>query len=51
MVYLQGKRVEKCVETLDVLKLSNARIKPVIVTTNWETFDPPQAIAKWELFD
>ncbi|XP_071921324.1 BAG family molecular chaperone regulator 2-like [Coffea arabica] len=48
---LQGKRVEKCVETLDVLKLSNARIKPVIVTTNWETFDPPQAIAKWELFD
>ncbi|KAF7842916.1 BAG family molecular chaperone regulator 2 [Senna tora] len=51
---LQGKRVQKCVETLDVLKISNARIKPVIVTTKWETFDPPHpppSTTKWELFD
>ncbi|XP_065855832.1 BAG family molecular chaperone regulator 2-like [Euphorbia lathyris] len=40
---LQGKRVQKCVESLDVLKISNAKVKPVIVTTKWETFDfdPP----------
>ncbi|KGN65887.1 BAG family molecular chaperone regulator 3 [Cucumis sativus] len=40
---LQGKRVQKCVEMLDVLKVTNARVKvakPVIVTTKWETFDP-----------
>ncbi|XP_038895692.1 BAG family molecular chaperone regulator 3-like [Benincasa hispida] len=40
---LQGKRVQKCVEILDVLKVTNARVKvakPVIVTTKWETFDP-----------
>ncbi|KAI4299995.1 hypothetical protein L6164_033415 [Bauhinia variegata] len=36
---LQGKRVQKCVETLDVLKISNARIKPVVVSTKWELFD------------
>ncbi|XP_030515033.1 BAG family molecular chaperone regulator 2-like [Rhodamnia argentea] len=58
---LQGKRVQKCVETLDVLKVSNARIKPVIVTTKWETFDhppePPGAVVAatatnpWEFFD
>ncbi|XP_057493317.1 BAG family molecular chaperone regulator 2-like [Actinidia eriantha] len=53
---LQGKRVQKCVETLDVLKVSNARIKPVIVTTKWETFDPPpppppSTTAHWEFFD
>lgn len=58
---LQGKRVQKCVETLDMLKVSNARIKPVIVTTKWETFDhpPPTAAAAaaanatnpWEFFD
>ncbi|KAL6991588.1 hypothetical protein U1Q18_009701 [Sarracenia purpurea var. burkii] len=55
---LQGKRVQKCVETLDVLKVSNARVKPVIVTTNWETFDhppppaaPPPITAHWEFFD
>ncbi|XP_043688053.1 BAG family molecular chaperone regulator 2-like [Telopea speciosissima] len=47
---LQGKRVQKCVETLDLLKISNARIKPVVVTTKWETFDPP-LIAQWEIFD
>ncbi|XP_022726468.1 BAG family molecular chaperone regulator 1-like [Durio zibethinus] len=47
---LQGKRVKKCVETLDALKISNARVKPVIVTTKWETFDPSPAMAQWEIF-
>ncbi|XP_045804841.1 BAG family molecular chaperone regulator 3-like [Trifolium pratense] len=35
---LQGKRVQKSVETLDLLKTSNATIKPVVVTTKWESF-------------
>ncbi|GMN54562.1 hypothetical protein TIFTF001_023688 [Ficus carica] len=49
---LQGKRVQKCVESLDVLKISNAGlIKPVVVTTKWETFDPPPNTAHWEIFD
>ncbi|XVF00501.1 hypothetical protein REPUB_Repub04eG0006400 [Reevesia pubescens] len=48
---LQSKRVQKCVETLDTLKISNARVKPVIVTTKWETFDPSPAMAQWEIFD
>ena len=49
---LQGKRVQKCVESLDVLKIANAKVKPVIVTTKWETFDPPpSAAAQWEFFD
>uniref|UniRef100_A0A5B6ZU16 Putative BAG family molecular chaperone regulator 3 n=1 Tax=Davidia involucrata TaxID=16924 RepID=A0A5B6ZU16_DAVIN len=49
---LQGKRVQKCVETLDVLKVSNARTKPVVVTTKWETFDlPPTTTTHWEFFD
>ncbi|XP_027338449.1 BAG family molecular chaperone regulator 2-like [Abrus precatorius] len=48
---LQGKRVQKCVETLDQLKVSNARIKPVVVTTKWETFDHSPSSTKWELFD
>ncbi|XP_043700087.1 BAG family molecular chaperone regulator 3-like [Telopea speciosissima] len=47
---LQGKRVQKCVENLDVLKISNARVKPVVVTTKWETFDPPTT-TQWEFFD
>ncbi|OWM63833.1 BAG family molecular chaperone regulator 2-like [Punica granatum] len=38
---IQEKRIQECVEILDVLKLSNARVKPVIVTTKWETFDTP----------
>ncbi|KAF8408809.1 hypothetical protein HHK36_004878 [Tetracentron sinense] len=46
---LQAKRVQKCVETLDVLKVSNAKVKAVVVTTKWETFDPPST--KWEFFD
>jgi len=48
---LQGKRVQKCVETLDELKVSNGRIKPVVVTTKWETFDHPPSSTTWELFD
>ncbi|RDX96654.1 BAG family molecular chaperone regulator 2, partial [Mucuna pruriens] len=48
---LQGKRVQKCVENLDQLKESNARIKSVVVTTNWETFDHPPSSTTWELFD
>ncbi|KAF5184323.1 Bag family molecular chaperone regulator like [Thalictrum thalictroides] len=50
---LQGKRVQKCVETLDVLKRSNAKVKPVVVVTTtkkWETFDPPSTTT-WEYFD
>lgn len=44
--------MQKCVETLDALKISNAKVKPVIVTTKWETFDPPPvALSQWELFD
>lgn len=42
--------MQKCVETLDVLKISNARLQNVIVTTKWETFDAP-ATTQWELFD
>ena len=47
---IQAKRVQKCVETLDVLKVSNARLQTVVVTTKWETFDAP-ATTQWELFD
>ncbi|QCD76958.1 BAG family molecular chaperone regulator 2-like [Vigna unguiculata] len=49
--HLQGKRVQKCVETLDELKVSNARIKPVVVTTKWETFDHIPSSTTWEIFD
>ncbi|MED6120378.1 hypothetical protein PIB30_020392 [Stylosanthes scabra] len=50
---VQGKRVQKCVETLDALKICNARIKRVVVTTNWETFEHPHSSTKshWEIFD
>ncbi|GAB4829424.1 hypothetical protein Ancab_019095 [Ancistrocladus abbreviatus] len=48
----QGKRVQKCVETLDMLQISNENIKPVIVTAKWETFDhPPPAATPWNLLD
>ncbi|XP_068655105.1 BAG family molecular chaperone regulator 2-like [Aristolochia californica] len=47
---LQGKRIQKCVETLDMLKMANARIRLPVVTTKWETFDPPFS-TQWELFD
>ncbi|KAL4318369.1 hypothetical protein GQ457_18G020840 [Hibiscus cannabinus] len=53
---LQGKRVQRCVETLETLKISNGIAKPgaagVIPTTQWEKFDPsPPAMAQWEIFD
>ncbi|TVU14832.1 hypothetical protein EJB05_38328 [Eragrostis curvula] len=47
---IQAKRVQKCVETLDLLKVSNARLQAVVVTTKWETFDAPTT-TQWELFD
>lgn len=46
----QAKRVQKCVETLDVLKITNSRVKPVVVTTKWETFEP-QPTTQWEFFE
>ncbi|KAJ6965918.1 hypothetical protein NC652_003714 [Populus alba x Populus x berolinensis] len=49
--YLQGKRVQRCVETLDVLKISNPLIKPVVVAAKWETFDPPPPTSQWEFFN
>lgn len=33
-----------------MLKVSNARLQTVVVTTKWETFDTP-ATTQWELFD
>lgn len=49
---LQAKRVQKCVEALDVLKVSNGRLQTVVVTTKWETFDnSPPVTTKWEIFD
>ncbi|KAF9620384.1 hypothetical protein IFM89_011757 [Coptis chinensis] len=49
---LQGKRVQRSVETLDKLKKSNEKAKPVVVVTanKWETFDLPST-TNWELFD
>ncbi|XP_011014081.1 PREDICTED: BAG family molecular chaperone regulator 1-like [Populus euphratica] len=48
--YLQSKRVQWCVETLDVLKISNPLIKLVVVAAKWETFDPPPTTSRWEFF-
>ncbi|KAL3615206.1 hypothetical protein CASFOL_040867 [Castilleja foliolosa] len=49
---LQGERVQKCVEMLDVLKVSNPkRNVPVVMSTKWETFDPSPPANQWELFD
>ncbi|KAL8045609.1 hypothetical protein ABFX02_08G125500 [Erythranthe guttata] len=49
---LQGKRIQKCVETLDTLKVSNAKHKvSPVVTAEWETFDPSPSANRWELFD
>ena len=42
LIVLQAKRAQRCVETFDVLEISHAKFKPVVVTTKWETFDPPQ---------
>ncbi|KAL0300570.1 UNVERIFIED_CONTAM: BAG family molecular chaperone regulator 2 [Sesamum radiatum] len=50
----EGKRVQKCVETLDVLKESNGkeRVEAVVVSTKWETFESsPAVLTQWELFD
>ncbi|KAL0914439.1 hypothetical protein M5K25_014785 [Dendrobium thyrsiflorum] len=47
---LLAKRVQKCVEALDALKLSNGKLKSVIVTTKWETFDLPST-TNLELFN
>ncbi|GER48906.1 BCL-2-associated athanogene 3 [Striga asiatica] len=49
----QGKRVRKCVEKLDILKVSNAKqkVQPVVSSDNWETFEPSICSNKWELFD
>uniref|UniRef100_A0A453NWZ4 Uncharacterized protein n=1 Tax=Aegilops tauschii subsp. strangulata TaxID=200361 RepID=A0A453NWZ4_AEGTS len=47
-----AKQVQKCVEALDVLKVSNPRLQTVVVTTKWETFDnSPPVTTKWEIFD
>ncbi|XP_050235227.1 BAG family molecular chaperone regulator 3-like [Mercurialis annua] len=50
---LQGKRVQKCVETLDVLKISNTKVKAeaVVVTAKWEIFEAPLVSTQWEIFD
>ncbi|KAH9610452.1 hypothetical protein KSS87_022230 [Heliosperma pusillum] len=50
---LQGKRVQKCVEILDVLKISNASLKPVVVTTKLDTFGPSPTTTShyWNLLD
>lgn len=47
---IQAKMVQKCVETLDQLKISNAKPKPVIVMAKSKTFDPPST-TQWEFFD
>ncbi|KAE8698869.1 Detected protein of confused Function [Hibiscus syriacus] len=53
--HLQGKRVHRCVETLETLKISNGRAKvggDVIVRTLWEKIDPSHpAMAPWEIFE
>ncbi|KAF3795637.1 BAG family molecular chaperone regulator 1 [Nymphaea thermarum] len=63
---MQVKRVQKYVETLDSIKVSNSLIpnsqaparQPVVVTTKWETFDsspvppvPSTSKLNWEIFD
>ncbi|CAN1227597.1 BAG family molecular chaperone regulator 3 [Linum grandiflorum] len=53
---IQSKRVQKCVETLDVLKASNAKTEAATNSTQWETFDPPQLTPSdstqlWQLFN
>lgn len=58
---LQVRRVQKCIETLDAMKVRNSMPKSLldhpVVTTKWETFEsaPPNsttsATPKWELFD
>ena len=39
-------------EALDVLKVLNARLQMVVVTTKWEMFDnSPPVTTKWEIFN
>ncbi|PPR87200.1 hypothetical protein GOBAR_AA33488 [Gossypium barbadense] len=49
----KGKRVEKCVETLDMLKISNGRAEPVAVTSqpSRKPLILHQCHATMELFD
>ncbi|KAL8507340.1 hypothetical protein ACS0TY_018037 [Phlomoides rotata] len=45
----KGKIVQKCVETLDVLKVSNAKQKvppASLVSTKWEIFESTPAATK-----
>uniref|UniRef100_M8BYZ0 Uncharacterized protein n=1 Tax=Aegilops tauschii TaxID=37682 RepID=M8BYZ0_AEGTA len=52
LLVVEAKQVQKCVEALDVLKVSNPRLQTVVVTTKWETFDnSPPVTTKWEIFD
>ncbi|RZC45867.1 hypothetical protein C5167_038819 [Papaver somniferum] len=48
---LQSKRVQKCVEALDVLKVSNAGVKPAVVKSKWEAMEAAQSRPQWEYFD
>eukprot|EP01018_Ginkgo_biloba_P009889 Gb_09360 [translate_table: standard] len=59
---IQARRVQKCVEILDALKVRNAMPNPmsnhsVVMPTNWETFDSTSLPSTsstapgWELFD
>ena len=58
---MQVRIVQKCIETLDVMKVCNSMPKSLldhpVVTTKWETFEsiPPNSTSsttpKWELFD
>ncbi|KAI3939454.1 hypothetical protein MKW98_022322 [Papaver atlanticum] len=48
---LQSKRVQKCVETLDVLKVSNAGVKPATIKSKWEAMEAAQSRPQWEYFD
>ncbi|KAJ0980735.1 hypothetical protein J5N97_008990 [Dioscorea zingiberensis] len=35
---VQAKKIQNCVETLDVLKITNSRLQIVVVTSKWESF-------------
>lgn len=50
---MQGKRVQKCVESLDVLKVSNAKVKvPVVSATKWGISNrTPSGTREWEVFE
>ncbi|KAI3931332.1 hypothetical protein MKX01_040249 [Papaver californicum] len=48
---VESKRVQKCVDTLDVLKVSNAGVKPDVIKSKWETMEAAQSRPQWEYFD